>query len=167
VDELSGRLYALTPSGEVVLLKEYESYRRQSARDAAITFWGDPANWAPIDERIISCECPGCEVPRRDWSSAWRITSITDGTIKAKILMVSDHGIRLLGDEHTMYTSPHLPAEERPRAEDRSVDNDGPVLRARSIDIDTYITMIERFGEPCDMATGEIRPPYLLMYRST
>lgn len=56
----------------------------------------------------------------------------------------------MLGDEHTLYTSPHL------------LSGDG-----RGIDIDTFTAMIERFGEPCDMATGEIVPPYRLLYQSS
>ncbi len=164
VDELTGRLYAFTPQGDVVLLKEYEHYRKGRARDAAITFWGDPRAWEDIADRVVRCTCVECETPVCDLSSAWQITQQAEGTLKARVVSVSDIGTEVIGDEHTIYTSPFLLMDAADFHDDDAAAFTHLMHSFRSIEVDTFSAMVERFGEPYDMATGEINPSYALVY---
>lgn len=172
VDYPRNRLYAFDSDGEGFFLHDYGSSHidKTMAARATESMWGKPSQetWGNIsrplpknyDDKMfelmaeygtevieqmsqVRCLDECCETPASHAYDRWQISTIERGRIMARAVLSLTSGEDLIApEEHLIYKSP---AE----------------LTGEAVEHDTFIRMVQLFGEPYDQSNGEINPIYI------
>lgn len=172
VDQPRNRLYAFDSDGEGHLLKDYGTgwTDKTGAIRAAEYFWGRPSQqtWGNISrpkprdydkdmfdlmaehgaevlENLSTVRCINscCTTPTSHPYDRWRISEIKRGRIMARAVLSLTMGEDIVvPEQHLVYQSP-------------------PELTGDAAEHDTFIRMVQLFGEPFDQSNGLINPIYV------
>jgi hypothetical protein len=171
VDQPRNRLYVFDSDGEGFFLHDYGSSHidKTMATRAAEQMWGKPSQetWGNIsrplaknyDDKMfelmaeygteiieqmsqVRCLDECCQTPTSHAYDRWQISTIERGRIMARAVLSLTTGEDLITpEEHLVYKSP-------------------ADLAGEAVEHDTFIRMVQLFGEPFDQSSGEINPIY-------